>query len=75
MDSAGQWHELTGAKFTADATARGNFRKDYAGGVQGNKFFLKNAGFFNQFTSMDQLFKREPMGAKPEIDFHELEKL
>ena len=75
MDSAGQWHELTGAKFTADATARGNFRKDYAGGVNGNKFFLKNAGFFNQFTSMDQLFKREPMGEKPEIDFHELEKL
>ncbi len=73
MDSKGIWHELTSAKFTADATARGNFRKDYAGGVIGNKFFMKNAGFFNQFTSMDQLFKREPMRVKPDIDFDELE--
>jgi hypothetical protein len=75
MDSTGQWHELTSAKFTADATARGNFRKDYAGGVKGHKFFLKNAGFFNQFTSMDQFFKRQPMRVKPVIDFDELEKL
>jgi hypothetical protein len=36
---------------------------------------LKNAGFFNQFTSMDQFFKREPMRVKPVIDFDELEKL
>ena len=75
MDSAGTWHELTSAKFTADATARGNFRKDYAGGFMGNKFFMKNAGFFNQFTAMDQIFKREAMGVKPEIDFDELEKM
>jgi hypothetical protein len=75
MDSTGTWHELTSAKFTADATARGNFRKDYAGGFMGNKFFMKNAGFFNQFTAMDQLFKREAMGVKPEINFDELEKL
>lgn len=75
MDSTGTWHELTSAKFTADATARGNFRKDYAGGFMGNKFFMKNAGFFNQFTAMDQIFKREAMAVKPEIDFDELEKL
>jgi hypothetical protein len=35
---------------------------------------MKNAGFFNSFTSMDQIFKREAMGLKPEIDFDELEK-
>ncbi|WP_395626278.1 DUF3472 domain-containing protein [Daejeonella sp.] len=75
MDSVGQWYELTSAKFTADATARGNYRKDYAGGVKGNKFFMKNAGFFNEFTSMDQFFKRELMGVKPDIDFDALEKL
>jgi hypothetical protein len=75
MDSTGTWHELTSAKFTADATARGNFRKDYAGGFIGNKFFMKNAGFFNQFTAMDQIFKREAMAVKPEINFDELQKL
>jgi hypothetical protein len=75
IDGMGKWHELISAKFTADATARGNFRKDYAGGVKDNKFFLKSAGFFNQFTLMDQYFKREQMGVKPEIDFDALEKL
>lgn len=75
MDSSGNWYELNNAKFTADATARGNFRKDFAGGIMDNKFFLKNAGFFNQFTSMGQFFKRESLGQKPEIDFDELEKL
>lgn len=75
MDGTGKWHELISAKFTADATARGKFRKDFAGGVNENKFFLKNAGFFNQFTLMDQFFKREALEVKPEIDFAELEKL
>lgn len=75
MDATGNWHELISAKFTADATARGKFRKDYAGGVNGNKFFLKNAGFFNQFTAMDQFFRREALGKRPEIDFDELGKL
>lgn len=75
MDGTGKWHELNSAKFTADATARGKFRKDFAGGVIDNKFFLKNAGFFNQFTSMDQYFKRDASGVKPEINFDELNNL
>lgn len=75
MDGKGNWHELSSAKFTADATARGKFRKDYAGGAKGSQFFLKNDGFFDQFTSMDQIFKRDAKGIKPEIDFEALEKL
>ena len=45
-DTNGQWHEMTKAKFTADATARKESRMDYAGGAEGTNFFMKNCGFF-----------------------------
>lgn len=44
-NAEGNWTELTKFKFTADATARKNSRLDYAGGVEENRFFLKNCGF------------------------------
>jgi hypothetical protein len=68
-DDKNNWHELTNAKFTVDATAKGGYRKDYAGGVEGEKFFLKNDGFFNEFVKPNQIFKRESLGKKPAIDF------
>ncbi len=40
-DNKGEWHELTDVTFTVDATAKGGYRKDYAGGVDGDKFFFK----------------------------------
>jgi hypothetical protein len=45
-DTNGVWTAISSAKFTADQTARKKFRLDYAGGVKGNSFFLKNCGFF-----------------------------
>ena len=66
------WHELTYAKFTVDATAKGGYRKDYAGGVEGDKFFLKNDGFFDEFEKPDQIIKRKGTGKKPKIDFNTL---
>ncbi|RTE52366.1 DUF5077 domain-containing protein [Arenibacter aquaticus] len=74
MDTKGQWHELTNAKFTADATARKGSRVDYAGGAIGNKFFMKNCGFFNEKTTMDTYHERTANGVAPKIDFSLLEK-
>lgn len=74
FDTKGQWHELTKAKFTADATARKGSRVDYAGGAIENKFYMKNCGFFNEKTTMDTYHERIANGIPPKIDFSSLEK-
>lgn len=72
-DTQGQWHELTKAKFTADATARKGARLDYAGGVKDNVFYMKNCGFFNETTPIDSQFERQANGEAPYVDFSKLE--
>jgi len=72
MDSSGKWTELGKAKLTGDQTARKNFRKDYAGGLNGGSFFLKNCGFFNEFVPLDQQFARPLVGKQPAVDFAKL---
>lgn len=72
-DAQGNWHELTQAKFTADATARKGARLDYGGGAKGNTFYMKNCGFFSENTPIDSQFEREPNGEAPSIDFSKLE--
>jgi len=71
-DSSGNWTELVVARFTADATARKESRLDYAGGVEGDTFFMKNCGFFNERSEIGTIYTRKPSGKKPEIDFSEL---
>ena len=68
----GEWTELTNATFTVDATAKGGYRKDYAGGADGDHFFLKNAGFFNEFVQPNQSFNRKASGKKPVVDLTHL---
>lgn len=68
-DTNGQWHEMTTAKFTADATARKESRMDYAGGAEGTAFFMKNCGFFTGWTPIDTMIERKPLGIAPKIDF------
>ncbi|MGE9268154.1 MAG: DUF3472 domain-containing protein [Verrucomicrobiales bacterium] len=46
-DSEGQWHELTRAVLSTDATGRGKHRLDYGGGLRDGVFFLRNGGFFS----------------------------
>jgi len=71
-DAAGNWVELREAKFTGDDIARRGYRKDYAGGSDAGKFFLKNGGFFNQYTELQSIHQRTESGKKPEIDFGKL---
>lgn len=70
--SENEWVEITKIKFTADATARKESRMDYAGGVDGDKFYLKNCGFFSETTPIDSYFDREGGGQKPQIEFDDL---
>ncbi|MBD1393585.1 DUF3472 domain-containing protein [Mucilaginibacter glaciei] len=70
-DSNGKWYELTSATYTGDETAKKNYRKDYAGGLAGNVFFLQNGGFFDSFVPLGKSFER-PAGKAPVIDLNAL---
>lgn len=65
-DDAGHWTAITRARFTADNTARSGFRKDYAGGVVQQGFFLENCGFFNYYTPINRIFESGISGKIPE---------
>jgi len=71
-DKSGNWHEMTKARFKADNTARKENRMDYSGGVEGNKFFMKNCGFFSETTEIDKIFTREATNNQPDINFSKL---
>ena len=74
-NSQGKWTELTKAKFTADATARKGYRMDYAGGQSGNFFYLRNCGFFNGNTKINEAFGRQPVGKEPVLDLNAITRL
>jgi hypothetical protein len=67
-----EWIEINEIKFTADATARKESRMDYAGGVDGDQFYLKNCGFFNETTPIDSYFERDAGEESPFINFDDL---
>ncbi|MDO3627827.1 DUF3472 domain-containing protein [Mucilaginibacter sp. BT774] len=71
-DRNGNWTELTKARFTGDNTAVKGYRMDYAGGLEGNHFFLKNCGFFNYYTPRNIYFNRPASGKKPAVDLSKL---
>lgn len=69
-DTDGQWHAITAARFTGDATAAGRHRLDYAGGVKEKAFYLRNGGFFSDMVPLNSPLQRANTGDKaPEIDF------
>ncbi|MBZ5859290.1 DUF3472 domain-containing protein [Flavihumibacter profundi] len=65
-DDKGRWTELLKARFTADNTARAGYRMDYSGAVNNDIFQLRNCGFFNDFTPINQIFTRSAHGSLPE---------
>lgn len=71
-NTAGNWVELTTANFTADATATNDQRRDYAGGVESGKFFLKNGGFFSNYVTYNQSFTRTALGVPPSVNLNTL---
>ena len=72
-DTAGEWHECTTARLSADATAGGRHRLDYDGGARGGRFFMKNCGFFPETGQVGKRFTRDATAAeRPLIDFDSL---
>ena len=70
--TSGTWSEITGARFTGDATAANAQRMDYAGGLRGNGFYLRNGGFFSDYVPINQNFTRPALGAAPGVDVNTL---
>jgi hypothetical protein len=71
-DENGSWTELTRARFTVDNTGAKGYRMDYAGGVEDGSFFLKNCGFFNEYTPRNSFFDRPATQEKPKVDLGRL---
>ena len=71
-DENGKWVELSKAKFTIDNTGIKGYRMDYSGGVTDNAFFLKNCGFFNDYTLRNTIFERVLQGKTPDVDLGKL---
>ena len=71
-DTTGNWIELTRARFTGDNTAVKGYRMDYGGGVSGSSFFLRNCGFFRDYTKLNSILERKTGGKHPDIDFNAL---
>jgi hypothetical protein len=72
ISTGGTWTDMTRATFTVDATGRNRQRLDFAGGLQGDRFYMRNDGFFSQTVAPDQSFTRAPAAARPVIDFDQL---
>ncbi|MNK53664.1 hypothetical protein D3C87_726290 [compost metagenome] len=71
-DDKGVWTELKSARFTTDNTGMKGYRMDYQGGIDKGSFYLKNGGFFNDYTSPRKVLNRTTTGKQPEIDFSKL---
>lgn len=71
-DTENNWYEVTEAKFTADNTARTGYRLDYGGGSDQDRFFLRNCGFFADYTTIDAFFDRVAGGQPPPVVLAEL---
>jgi len=70
--SQGTWFECTSARFSYDNTAAKGYRLDYAGGITGEQFFLKNAGFFSGPTKSGQVWQRKAQNHPPVIPWDQL---
>jgi len=64
-DTAGNWVELTRARFTGDDIARIEYRLDRDGGLDGNRFYLRNGGFINYTSRLNSMHERPALRQKP----------
>lgn len=71
-DTNNSWQEITAARFTGDATAKAERRLDFAGGVEGKRFYLRNCGFLSRYVPLNTPLTRTASGQAPVIDFNAL---
>lgn len=69
-EAGGTWSAINQARFSVDATGSGRHRLDFEGGLDGNKFYLHNCGFFSGSVKAGTEFKLpQAVQAQPDIDF------
>jgi hypothetical protein len=57
-----------------DGTGGGKHRLDFAGGLAGDGFFMRNGGFFSENVPANQKsIRRAASGKKAKVDFQVLE--
>jgi len=66
----GQWHEITAASFSYDATGKAGDRTDYGGGTENNQFYLWNGGFTQATATYQQVFTRTATAQAPALDLY-----
>ncbi|MET0581535.1 MAG: DUF5077 domain-containing protein [Pseudoxanthomonas sp.] len=66
------WTEITRATFNVDPTGHNRQRLDYAGGIDGKTFYLRNDGFFSGAVTPKQAFVRPPATSHPNVNFNQL---
>jgi len=66
-DGAGQWVELTQARFSHDATGKAD-RLDRYMGLEAGQFFLSHGGLVPGFTEYGTSYERPATGRSPERD-------
>lgn len=66
-DKEGNWHELNQGRFTFDNTAAKGYRMDYAGGIFDGQFYLRNCGFFKDYTPYNFVFTRPLTNRVPDV--------
>lgn len=71
-DVQGNWIEVEKADFSIDNTAKMGYRMDYQGGENNKGFYLRNGGFFDQYTPFGTTFTRELKGQIPQVDVDRL---
>jgi hypothetical protein len=72
-DTNGIWDECDVSYFSVDPTGKDRHRLDFAGGSKGDRFYLRNGGFFQPSTEPGAKFSRESKGGvKPQIDIESL---
>ncbi|KAF2335025.1 DUF3472 domain-containing protein [Flavobacterium daemonense] len=71
-DEKGVWTEINSARFTTDNTGAKGYRMDFASGLEKDSFYLKDGGFFDNFTEPKTVFTRPLNNKKPEIEFNAL---
>ena len=63
--SAGEWKEITTAKFSHDETGKADRLDRFMGLTKKNEFFLSQGGFVEGFTKFGTPFERKPSNRSP----------
>ena len=69
ISSDDDWFQIDNARFTTDDIGSIQYRLDYQGGVESNKFYLMHCGFFDLYTENYKDLTKTDQSAPPSINF------